>query len=87
MFHLEEQGLLPDGQHGFKAFWSTLTQLLTFWDSILDQLEEGKEVHAIYLDFAKAFDKVETGVLLHGLKDCQVLGKVACWLASFLDSS
>ena len=85
--HLEEQGLLPDGQHGFRALRSTLTQLLSFWDSILDQLEEGKEVHAIYLDFAKAFDKVETGVLLHGLKDCRVMGKVACWLASFLDSS
>ena len=85
--HLDEQGLLPDGQHGFRAFRSTLTQLLSFWDSILDQMEEGKEVHAIYLDFAKAFDKVETGVLLHGLKDCKVLGKVACWLASFLDPS
>ena len=55
--HLEEQGLLPDGQHGFRALRSTLTQLLSFWDSILEQLEEGKEVHAIYLDFAKAFDK------------------------------
>ena len=36
----------------------------------MDQLEEGKEVHAIYFDFAKAFDKVETGVLLHSLKEC-----------------
>ena len=87
VMHLEEQGLLPDGQHGFRACRSTLTQLLSFWDSILDQLAEGKEVHAVYLDFAKAFDKVETGVLLHGLRECRVLGKVACWVASFLDPS
>ena len=39
----------------------------------------------IYTDFSKAFDTVETGVLLHELKDCGVTGKVGCWLASFLD--
>ena len=37
----------------------------------------------MYLDFSKAFDKVETGVLLHKLRD----GELGCWLAAFLDSS
>ena len=41
----------------------------------------------IYTDFAKAFDKCETGVLLHKLKECGVRGKVGCWIAAFLDSS
>ena len=41
----------------------------------------------MYLDFSKAFDKVETGVLLHKLRDAKVLGKVGCWLAAFLDSA
>ena len=36
--------------------------------------------------FSKAFDKVETGVLLHKLKDFEIQGKIGCWLASFLDS-
>ena len=40
----------------------------------------------IYTDFSKAFDKVETGVLLHKLKECGISGKVGCWLAAFLDS-
>ena len=40
---------------------STLTQLLSHWDSILDGLESGEGVDAVYLDFSKAFDKVETG--------------------------
>ena len=31
--HLEKNGLLPDGQHGFRALRSTLTQLLTYWDT------------------------------------------------------
>ena len=41
---------------------------------------------SVYLDFSKAFDKVETGVLLHKLRDSKVLGKVGAWLGHFLDS-
>ena len=40
----------------------------------------------IYTDFSKAFDKVETGVLLHKLKDCGITGRVGTWIASFLNS-
>ena len=83
--YLERNVLLPDGQHGFRAFRSTLTQLLSFWDTILDELEGGGGVDIIYTDFSKAFDKVETGVLLHKIKECGITGKVGCWLASFLD--
>ena len=43
-------------------------------------------VDSINLDFSKAFDKVDTGVLLHKLLDLNIRGKVGCWLASFLDS-
>ena len=85
--YIDRQGLLPDGQHGSRALRSTLTQLLSHWDSILDGLERGEGVDAVYLDFSKAFDKVETGVLLHKLRDAKVLGKVGCWLAAFLDSA
>ena len=35
---------------------------------------------------SKAFYTVETGVLLHELKQCGVMGKLGCWLSSFLDS-
>ena len=82
--HLEENGLLPDGQHGFRALRSTLTQLLSYWDTILSEMEEGHGVDVIYTDFSKAFDKVETGVFLHKLKSCGITGS---WLAAFLDSS
>ena len=87
MSHLEDNNLLPDSQHGFWARRSCLTQLLAYWDNILDNLEEGKGADTVYTDFAKAFDKCETGVLLHRVKDCGVRGKVGHWLASFLDSS
>ena len=85
--HMEAMNIIPDDQHGSRAMRSTLTQLLEHWDSILDGLEEGDGVDVVYLDFSKAFDKVEHGVLLHKLRDCKVLGKVGVWLARFLDSS
>ena len=85
--HIEKLGLLPDGQHGSRSMRSTLNQLLAHWDSILEGLENGQGVDSVYLDFSKAFDKVETGVLLHKLRDGKVLGKVGCWLAAFLDSA
>ena len=52
--HLEENNLLPNGQHGFRAFRSTLTQLLSYWDTILGELEQGHGVDVIYTDFSKA---------------------------------
>ena len=85
--HLEDNDLLPSGQHGFRAFRSTLTQLLSYWDTILEELEQGNGVDVIYTDFSKAFDKVETGVLIHKLRDCGISGKVGTWIAAFLDST
>ena len=83
--YLEAHSQLPDGQHGFRAGRSCLTQLLTFWDNLLEEMEQGKGVDVIYTDYSKAFDKCETGVLLHRLRESGVMGKVGCWLAAFLD--
>ena len=85
--HLDRYDILPSGQHGSRALRSTLTQLLAHWDTVLDGLEKGNGVDCVYLDFSKAFDKVETGVLLHKLRDARITGKTGKWLAAFLDSS
>ena len=85
--HLELGGHLPDSLHGFCAQSSCLTQLLAYWDIILEQMEQGLGVDAVYTDKAKAVDKCDIGVLLHKLKECRARGKVGCWLATFLDSS
>ena len=83
--HLESQGFIPNEQHGFRSSRSTLTQLLSHWDSVLDHLENGDSVDVIYTDFSKAFDKCETNVLLHTLRDCGVSGRMGQWIAAFLD--
>ena len=56
--HIEQLGLLPEGQHGSRAMRSTVTQLLNHWDNILEGLSEGGGVDCVYLDFSKAFDKL-----------------------------
>ena len=51
VMHLEDNNLLPEGQHGFRSFGSTLTQLLQHYNNILDSLQDGGGMDGIYLDF------------------------------------
>ena len=64
-----------------------MTQLLAHWDSVLDSLEDDESVDVIYTDFSKAFDKCETNVLLHTLKECRVMGRAGVWISAFLDQN
>ena len=76
---------LPENQHGFREQRSTLTKLLSHWDEVIELLEQGQTVDVIYTVFVEAFDKCETNVLLHTLRDCGVKGKIGEWIAAFLD--
>ena len=82
--YLEDNGYMAPGQHGFRALRSTLTQLLSHYDSVLMDLESGACSDTIYLDFSKAFDKVDHGVLHHKLRDLGIHGKMGNWLHAFL---
>ena len=82
--HLEENQALPDSQHGFRKSRSCLTQLIEHVDTVLRSLNEGNEVDVIYLDYSKAFDKVDHRLLLEKLKLYGISGKVYNWLESFL---
>ena len=61
--------------------------MLAYWDTLLADIEAGKGVDVIYADSSKAFDTVETGVLLHELRECGVKGRFGSWLAAFLNPS
>ena len=52
--YLEGNGYMTPGQHGFRAMRSTLTQLLSHFDNILDNLNEQPcGVDCVYLDFRR----------------------------------
>ena len=56
--HLENNGLIRGTQHGFRRGGSCLSNLLQFLDRVTSEIDNGECVDVVYLDFAKAFDKV-----------------------------
>ena len=56
--HLVENCLLTDHQHGFVPKKSCATQLMECLDIWIDILDKGGSLDIIYMDYAKAFDKV-----------------------------
>ena len=81
---LETNNLLNSGQHGFRSGRSCLTQLIDHYDFIMSQMELGKNVDVIYLDFAKAFDKVDFKILLTKLNKLGISGDIYKWIKSFI---
>ena len=53
-------------------------------DYIFKSLQDNKEVDVIYLDYAKAFDKVDHEILLHKLSLIEIEGKLFEWIKNFL---
>ena len=76
--YLEPNNKITDSQHRFRSGRSCFTQLLYHVDSILKNLQENKEVDVIYLDYAKAFDKVKK------LKKMGITEKLFQWIKDIL---
>ena len=55
---------LYEGQHGFRRRYSCESQVITECQNIADHLDEGIDLHAIIIDFSKAFDLVPHDRLL-----------------------
>ena len=74
--------------HGFRGGRSCLSALLSVFDDVMLLLSSGNNtVDMVYIDFAKAFDKVDKvdhGVLLHKIKTLGITGKLGVWLYHFL---
>ena len=56
--HLDKHNLIRDSQHGFRKGYSCTTNLLTFLENVTEEINNNHSVDTIYLDLAKAFDKV-----------------------------
>ena len=84
MKHLILNHKLNKGQHGFVPGRSTQTQLLAHYNDIYETLMEGKRLDTVFLDFAKAFDKVDHDILLEKVKKHKISGKIGRWLGEFL---
>ena len=82
--HLESNNLLCSQQHGFRSGHSCLTQLLHHFDDILQNYLSGNDTDCIYLDYAKAFDKVDHQLLLNKMAKYGIHPSIIQWIKSFL---
>ena len=65
---LETHQKMNPKQHGFRSGRSCLSQLLEHHNKMLEELEKSTNIDVIYLDFAKAFYKVEKCIILNKIK-------------------
>ena len=84
--HLETERYLSPSQHGFRKGRSCSSQLAQHYWNVLRILEKGNEADVVYLDFSKAFDKVDLGLLLVKLKGMGIRGSLLGWIQDFLSN-
>ena len=82
--YLEENNLLCNSQHGFRARRSCISQLLDHYNEVLSDLENGKIAEVVYLDFAKAFDSVDHMILTKEIKKIGITGEAGLWIHDFI---
>jgi len=78
MKYLTDFQLFNDNQHGFRPSRSCVTQLLQLvheWFQALDKLKS-VDADAVFLDFAKAFDKISHAHLLYRLECYGIKGQI-----------
>ena len=80
VWYMEVNGLWDRRQHGSRGVHSTLTQLLEHYDTIVDTLDQGDNLDVVYLDFSKAFDKVDHPILLAKLRALGIGGQIGKWI-------
>ena len=86
LLHLINNNLINEEQHGFVPGRSTQSQLLLHYKDIYEALEEGLRVDTVFLDFAKAFNKVDHEILLRKVDKHGIKGKIGNWIKEFLSN-
>ena len=84
--HLESFKLLRDSQHGFRKGRSCVTNLLDFMEMVTQQMDDGQPIDLVYLDFAKAFDKVPFVRLFKKLEAHGIGGQTLQWIKHWLSN-
>ncbi len=75
---------IKDSQHGFMKDKLCVTNLLEFLEKATTVVDGGEGFDVIYLDFAKAFDKVPRERLLNKVRAHCIRGSVLGWIRGWL---
>jgi ribonuclease P/MRP protein subunit RPP40 len=82
--YLEKNSLINDAQHRFQSSRGTVTQLLLRYDRAMKAMEDGEHYNILLLDFAKAFDKVDHGIVLAKMRALGISGPLGVWVHKFI---
>jgi len=82
--HLDRTKALGRTQHGFMKGRSCVSNLLSFFDKVTRWVDSGDPVDVVFLDLAKAFDKVPTERLLKKVGAHGIGGKLLQWIRAWL---
>lgn len=78
------QHVISECQHGFVRKRSTTTNLMAYISSLVNALEKRQQVDAIYVDFAKAFDRVPHSLAVAKLEKMGFPEWLTRWILSYL---
>jgi hypothetical protein len=84
---IEGNNIINHNQHGFRAGRSCLTQLLHHIEDVMNDLNNDVNADVLYLDFSKAFDKVDHAILMKKLHQYGIRGNMHQWISNFLRGS
>ena len=84
VLHLSQNNLIRPSQHGFMARKSCVTNLLEYLEELGNLVDKGHAVDIVYLDFAKAFDKVPHRRLIMKCEGLGIRGNVLAWIGEWL---
>ena len=82
--HLKKNSLINNSQHGFMSSKSCQTNLLEFLEIVTQIWDSSTPLDLVYLDFAKAFDKVPHSKLIAKLAAHGISGQVLNWNQDWL---
>ena len=76
--------IIDINQHGSTKGRSTVTQLLQQQSDIFEILENGDNCEVLYLDFAKAYDKIDHIIMIKKLRMIGIQGQLLNWIEHWL---
>ena len=85
--HFQKNGLECSSQYGFSKGKSLQMNLLRYKSYIMKNLKENPKsaVITLFIDYAKAFQKVSHSILLRKLQKLKVGGKIGLWIMRWLN--
>jgi hypothetical protein len=81
---LRDNGLLSPHQSGFQHGDSTVNQLSFLYHTLCEALDRKKDVHIVFCDISKAFDRVWHEGLIYKLQRIGIHGCLLQWFKDYL---